>query len=152
MNEETCPYCIHPSLQPWLHILESDISPCRTRSIPVTALPCLVAYCSRLCRIDSKYVVLYCDLSKTVTITTGGLPDGACSWYGVSAFEPSNRYSSPTTPRTIKRAVLLRMRRRIGGICDERCPKGGGLEFLRGGYAKCMSGEYLFGTSRIRYL
>merc|ERR1712000_756761 len=107
----------------------------------MASYPCFAAYCSRLFWIDLRYAELYCLLSRTVKITTGGFPDGTCSRYGVSPRDPKRSHRHPIAPRRSSTSVLGRARRRNGGSCVALGRKGGGFEFLRGGYANCILSE-----------
>ena len=75
--------------------------------------------------------------SKTVTTTTGGVPDG-CRCDGrepEKSFDASQ--SVPMTMRPMMDIVLTRLRRRCGSL-EGRDRKGGGFELFRDGYAKCI--------------
>lgn len=73
----------------------------------------------------------------TVTSTTGGRPEGtrSGSGRGTRGFEKNQSVAS-TRNRTMP-IVLMRLLRRPGSRVD-RGRKGGGLELLREGYAKCI--------------
>lgn len=83
-------------------------------------------------------MALYAVESITVTITTGGFPDGTCASYGEEEeeLELNNSQYTATMVNSTKAAVLRRLLR-IREF-DDRGRNGGGFELFRGGYAKCI--------------
>ena len=110
-------------------------------------IPCFSAYFNLFSLTMSRYPFPYLPSLNTVTITTGGLPDGL--WYagGACRLLPP-RWNSHTNVRKAKRArpICFNRRLRIVGRVLVRGRKGGGFEDFRGGYAKCIAGSYVMGA------
>ena len=79
-----------------------------------------------------------CELSNTVTITTGGVPLGTCRvFFGPDLELPEKRYRRKSTA-TPKSAMVRNLPLRRTGMREERGLKAGGFDAFRGGYAKCI--------------
>lgn len=116
-------------------------------------IPCFSAYFSLFSLTISKYPFPYLPSLNTVTITTGGLPDGL--WYagGACRLRPLrwNSHSSVRNARPARTMVFKRLPR-IVGRADVRGRKGGGFEDFRGGYAKCIAGRFATRNRRVQTL
>jgi len=107
-----------------------------TELVELAKVPCFLAYCSRFSFRSSRYRLLCATGSNTVTITTGGVPDGALSRPPM-IFEMRN-INPPIVARHSTRNCILERRssgpREERGLYIELC----GDDFF-GGSAKCMA-------------
>lgn len=108
-------------------------------------IPCFSAYFNLFSLTISKYPFPYLPSLNTVTITTGGLPDGL--WYagGACRLLPP-RWNSHINVKKARQARAMGFRffsrrLRIIGMALVLGRKGGGFDDFRGGYAKCIAGS-----------